>query len=124
MLIKIIILIAGYFLTFLLTDLLIKKLVLKEKSKTPAIDESSEMNQAKSKMIKDGYIIGKCENIIILSFILSGEVTGLALIFAAKNLVRQKDINDNAGYFLVGTMVNFTATLILGYILKFIIAQI
>lgn len=62
--------------------------------------------------------------IIILSFILVGEVTGLALIFAAKNLARVKDIRDNAGFFLAGTMVNFTATLVIAYLLKIILAFI
>jgi hypothetical protein len=78
----------------------------------------------KKSEIRDGYIIGKCENIIILSFILVGEVTGLALIFAAKNLARVKDIQDNAGFFLAGTMVNFTATLVIAYILKFVLTLI
>ena len=87
-LVKAIIVIIGYFATFFITNLLIKKIVLKGKTGANVdIDK---------KTIRDGYIIGKCENIIILSFVLAGEVTGLALIFAAKSLARQKDINDNA----------------------------
>lgn len=70
-------------------------------------------------IIRDGFIIGKCENIIIISFVLFEEVTGLALVFAAKSLARQKDINKNAGFFLAGTMVNFTASLVIGYIIKY-----
>ncbi|MCB0495759.1 MAG: hypothetical protein KDC79_06465 [Cyclobacteriaceae bacterium] len=115
-LVKAIIVIIGYFATFFITNLLIKKIVLKGKTGANVdIDK---------KTIRDGYIIGKCENIIILSFVLAGEVTGLALIFAAKSLARQKDINDNAGFFLAGTMINFTASLVLAFILKFILSQI
>ncbi|WP_372950010.1 hypothetical protein [Mariniphaga sp.] len=120
LLIKVIIIVFGYFATFGLTSYLIKKIVLSGKKKPDNEQENSKKIPKKSE-IRDGYIIGKCENIIILSFILVGEVTGLALIFAAKNLARVKDIRDNAGFFLAGTMVNFTATLVIAYILKFIL---
>jgi len=107
----------GYLFTFFFTDFLINILITKGKNFDA--DGNGLINEKDKKIIHDGYIIGKCENIIILSFILVGEVTSLALIFAAKSLARQKDINDNAGYFLAGTMVNFTATLIIAYLLKF-----
>jgi len=118
--VKGIIILIGYLLTFKITSLLVKKIVIKNKNSIDA-DGDGKINEKDEKIIRDGYIIGKCENIIILSFILVGEVTGLALIFAAKSLARQKDINDNAGFFLAGTMVNFTATLIMAYGLKFLL---
>jgi phage shock protein PspC (stress-responsive transcriptional regulator) len=119
-LIKVGIIVVGYFVTFVLTSFLIKKIVLSGKKKQESEQENTQKVPDKRE-IRDGYIIGKCENIIILSFILVGEVTGLALIFAAKNLARQKDIRENAGFFLAGTMVNFTATLVIAYILKYIL---
>jgi phage shock protein PspC (stress-responsive transcriptional regulator) len=119
-LIKVGIIVVGYFVTFVLTSFLIKKIVLSGKKKQESEQENTRKVPDKRE-IRDGYIIGKCENIIILSFILVGEVTGLALIFAAKNLARQKDIRENAGFFLAGTMVNFTATLVIAYILKYIL---
>ncbi|AWW31553.1 hypothetical protein DN752_16260 [Echinicola strongylocentroti] len=122
-LIKAAIIISGYFLTFLITNYLIKKIVLKDKEASD-VDKDGKIAEADKKIIRDGYIIGKCENIIILSFVLAGEITGLALIFAAKNLARQKDINDNAGFFLAGTMVNFTTSLVLGFCIKFILTFI
>jgi len=122
-LIKVGIIVIGYFVTFVLTSYLIKKIVLSGKKKQDNEQKDSQKVPDKRE-IRDGYIIGKCENIIILSFILVGEVTGLALIFAAKNLARQKDIRDNAGFFLAGTMVNFTATLVIAYIIKFILTFI
>ncbi len=51
-------------------------------------------------------VIGKCENILALTFILAGETTGLALIFAAKSLVRSDKIREEAGFYLGGTLVN------------------
>jgi hypothetical protein len=113
----------GYFITFFVTNLLIKRIVLKGKNGFDA-DGDGNVNITDKKIIRVGYIIGKCENIIILSFVLAGEVTGLALIFAAKSLARQKDINDNAGFFLAGTMINFTATLVLAFIIKYILTLI
>jgi hypothetical protein len=118
-LLKIIILVIGYLLTFWLTNLLIKKLITKD-NKIDA-DGDGDYDIIDQKLIKDGYIIGKCENIIILTLVLADALTGLALIFAAKNLARQKDINDNAGFFLAGTMVNFTASLMIAIGLKFIL---
>jgi hypothetical protein len=113
----------GYFVTFLITNILIKKIILRGKQ-TIDVNNDGELNETDSKIIRDGYIIGKCENIIILSFVLAGEVTGLALIFAAKSLARQKDINDNSGFFLAGTLVNFTASLVLGFILKYVLTLV
>lgn len=123
MLINGLVILIGYLVTFFLTNILIKEIVLKGKKSFDA-DGDGDIDKADEKIIRDGYIIGKCENIIILSFVLAGEVTGLALIFAAKSLARQKDINDNAGFFLAGTMVNFTATLVLAFIIKYILTLI
>lgn len=122
-LVKGIVVLVGYFITFFVTNLLIKRIVLKGKNGFDA-DGDGNVNITDKKIIRVGYIIGKCENIIILSFVLAGEVTGLALIFAAKSLARQKDINDNAGFFLAGTMINFTATLVLAFIIKYILTLI
>ena len=114
------IIVVGYFVTFIVTNYLINKIVLSKK-KLLVNDQNASYKVPDKREIRDGFIIGKCENIIILSFILVGEITGLALIFAAKNLARQNDIKENAGYFLTGTMVNFTATLIIAYIFKYIL---
>lgn len=119
-LIKGIVILLGYFFTFLITSILVKKLVFKNKDLFD-VNQDGEIDEKDKKLIRDGYIIGKCENIIILSFVLVGEVTGLALIFAAKSLARQKDIKNNAEFFLVGTMVNFTASLVIAYGLKFLL---
>ncbi|QDH79368.1 hypothetical protein FKX85_10100 [Echinicola soli] len=82
-LIRAAIIIAGYFLTFSITNCLIKKIVLKDK-KTSEANDDEKIDKNDEKIIRDGYINGKCENIIILSFVLAVEITGLALIFADK----------------------------------------
>lgn len=115
------IIVLGYVFTFFFTNFLFRKIILKNKEGFDA-DGDGDIDQEDQKIIRDGYIIGKCENIIILSFVLAGEVTGLALIFAAKSLARQKDINDQAGFFLAGTMVNFTATLVVAFVIKYFLS--
>lgn len=58
---------------------------------------------------KSGSVIGKCENIIAITFILLQQETGLALIFAAKSLVRGHNAGESdeqASYYLGGTLVN------------------
>ncbi len=69
---------------------------------------------------KDSYIIGKCENIIIYILILSDAFTSLAVIFAAKSLVRKDVIKKNSA-FLVGTMLNFTISLTISVFVRFLL---
>jgi len=59
--------------------------------------------------LRGGSVIGKCENLIAFAMVLLGEETGLAIIFAAKSLVRGGAIREspeNASYYLGGTLVN------------------
>lgn len=120
LLFKAVTIVMGYFFTFFMTNDLVRKIVLKGKNAFDS-DGDGDIDDKDRNIIRDGYIIGKCENIIIVSFVLAGEVTGLALVFAAKSLARQKDINDNAGFFLAGTMVNFTASLVIAFGLKILL---
>lgn len=74
-----------------------------------------------TKTIRDGYLIGKCENTIIFAMVLADAFTGLALVFAAKNLVRKEEIQQNSSFFLVGTMLNFTVTLVIAFVVKYLL---
>lgn len=118
-----IIILIGFLATFGITNLLVKKIVLKGKENSD-VDGNGTIDAADKKLLRDGKIIGKCENIIILTFVLVGELTGLALIFAAKSIVRQKQIEENAEFYLSGTMVNFTTSLVIAFILKHILTII
>lgn len=70
-----------------------------------------------------GVVIGKCENVLVLSFVLLGAYTGLAIIFAAKNLVRAEDIGKNTQYYLGGTLVNFTYSVLMAGLVSFVISR-
>jgi hypothetical protein len=82
-------------------------------------EKSGENTEIATKEELDvGFIIGKCENILILSFVLFDAYTALALIFAAKTIIRKNEIKNNSLYFLAGTMVNVTYSVMIGIILK------
>lgn len=66
-----------------------------------------------------GRIIGKCENVLVYTFVLLGAYTALGLIFAAKSLVRKEDIDsDDTSYYLTGTLINFTYSIVVGLLFK------
>ena len=53
-----------------------------------------------------GVVIGKCENLLILTMTLLGELDGLSLILGAKTIARIDAIKSNPSYYLGGTLVN------------------
>jgi hypothetical protein len=71
------------------------------------------------KKVRDtGVVIGKCENILIVAFVLLGAYTALSVLFAAKALVRREDMSRNSLYFLAGTMVNVTYSVIVALAIR------
>lgn len=78
-----------------------------------------------SREVRDtGFVIGKCENLLLLTFMVLDAYTALALIFTAKAIVRAEDMKKQPLYFLAGTMVNVTYSIIVGLILKILLAKI
>ena len=78
-----------------------------------------------AKRVRDtGVVVGKCENILIVAFVLAGAYTALSVVFAAKAFVRREDMSTNSLYFLAGTMVNVTYSLLVALVLKGILARI
>lgn len=85
------------------------------------ISEEPISNKIGKEVQDTGFVIGKCENLLILSFMLLDAYTALALIFAAKALVRREDMSKNSLYFLAGTMINVTYSIMFGLVLKVVI---
>lgn len=65
-----------------------------------------------------GLWIGLCEFILILLFVFVDEYTAIAIIFAAKELVRAEDIKKNPTYYLLGTLLNVTLSILSAIIIK------
>lgn len=77
-----------------------------------------------SREVKDtGYVIGKCENLLLLTFMLLDAFTAMALIFTAKAIVRAEDMKKQPLYFLAGTMGNVTYSIMIGFILKILLIR-
>ena len=68
-----------------------------------------------------GRIIGNLESILIIFLVVIQEITALSLIFTAKSLVRREDVQRNPRFFLLGTLVNFVYSIMMGFIALVII---
>ena len=109
-----VIILAGYAVTLMLSGPLVHYFI-----RPKGAEPSSQAPQAGR--FDSGAVIGKCENILALTFILSKEVTALSLLFGAKSLVRTEEIRRNPGYFLVGFLVNFVWSVVMGFLLRMIV---
>ena len=84
----------------------------------------SAMQKASREVRDTGYVIGKCENLLLLTFMLLDAFTAMALIFTAKAIVRAEDMKKHPLYFLAGTMVNVTYSVMFGLMIKVILIRI
>lgn len=61
---------------------------------------------------------------LILTFMILEAYTALALIFAAKTIVRKEDMNKNSLFFLTGTMVNVTYSITIGFLVRILTGMV
>jgi hypothetical protein len=119
--------VAGGYLLLLLTSGRIVNYLLKQvahKTLSEAAGEDQPEEKLKKARLAAGTIIGKCENIIILSFILMEAYTALALVVTAKTLIRKDEIERNEMYFLAGTLINVSYSVLIGFIMRLVIASL
>ncbi len=105
------IIILGYAILLLTSGAVLKFILLR-------VEHEKKEEIASKRELDTGFIIGKCENILIVSLVLFDAYTALALIFTAKTIIRAEDIKKNSLYYLAGTMINVTYSLILGVTIK------
>jgi hypothetical protein len=80
-----------------------------------SVEDRSEPSQRERDV---GAIVGKSENVLVFTLVLVDGFTALALIFAAKSIVRREDMNNDSLFYLAGTLVNFTYSLLVGVLAK------
>lgn len=115
--IQIAILITGYII-LLGTSGMVVNFILSRISSVP-------ISQTISKEVQDtGFVVGKCENILLLTFMILEAYTALALVFAAKAIVRREDMSKNSLFFLAGTMINVTYSIMVGLAIKLILESL
>jgi hypothetical protein len=109
------IVLVGYAFTVATSGLIVRHFVTE--TKPISLEAQNDTDSAK-KSYDAGAIIGKCENLLTITLILANAVTGLALIFAAKSIVRSEDIKKEPKYYLGGTLVNFTYSVLMGFLIR------
>jgi hypothetical protein len=111
-----IIVLVGYILLLCTSGIIVRVILIR------IITEDELKNLVDKKQMDTGVIVGKCENILILTFMLLQAYTALGLVFAAKAIVRMDEMKGKKSfYFLTGTMVNVTYSIIVGFIVKILI---
>jgi hypothetical protein len=73
---------------------------------------------------KHGAMIGQIERIIVVLVVMMGSYETLAFFFAAKGLIRSKELDDRAiaDYFLLGSLSSFLVALVGGLAMKQVVA--
>lgn len=111
----------GYILTIATSGLIVRHFIGGTSGKSSDSDSESSTSKDKYDL---GAIIGKCENLLIITLILASAFTGLALIFTAKSIVRSDDIKKEPKYYLGGTLVNFTYSVLMGFFIRILLSAI
>ncbi len=110
---------AGGTLVLMLTSGLVFQLVLRRTQQ-----EWTESGVSKSER-DTGVVVGKCENVLVVILVLLGEYTALTLLFTGKAIVRREDLKSgNSLFYLAGTLVNISYSIVLALLLKWILRQL
>jgi len=119
---QLVLLISLCYLFLILTSGYVLKFILSHVSTKRKNGGLEDVIPTDPKIRDTGFIVGKCENLLIPSLIIFDAYTALAIIFTAKTIVRAEDMkSENTLYFLAGTMINFTYSVCTGIIMKIII---
>lgn len=74
---------------------------------------------------KAGMWIGRCERVLVLTFIITNQYTALGFLMAAKSILRFGDTEDRAQkkteYILVGTLMSFASAAIIGAVVSYLL---
>jgi len=103
---RVLVVLLAYAVTMSLSGLLVRFFVLPPGAASVWPPETAATPEHGWSRFDPSVVIGKCENIVTVTLVLTGQVAGLALIFAAKSLVRSEAIKRDPGFYLGGTMVN------------------
>lgn len=109
--IQVTILLGGYIVLLLTSGVVVKGIL-------SGISKEDIAEKIGKEAMDTGFVVGKCENFLILTFMLLDAYTALALIFAAKTIVRREDMSTNSLFYLAGTMINVTYSIIIGLVIK------
>jgi hypothetical protein len=76
---------------------------------------------------KAGMWIGRCERVLVLTFIITNQYTALGFLMAAKSILRFGDKEDReqkkTEYILVGTLISFASAAVIGTITHYLLQK-
>ncbi|MBD3403997.1 hypothetical protein GF420_13985 [candidate division GN15 bacterium] len=119
----VVILLLGYILTLSLSGRVVRLLIGRSVELAHTEPDTTPPSENRRRTIGLGTIIGKCENFLAVTLILADQVTGLALIFAAKSILRAEDMKNHPRVFLGGTLVNLCFSILMGFLIKAALGQ-
>jgi len=108
------IVIAGYVATLLSSSIIVRRVISKI--------AKEDFKKIAKITLDTGLVVGLCENILIITFVLIEQYTALALVFTAKSIVRSRAMQEKPEYYLVGTMVNVTFSILMGFVIKILLS--
>ena len=125
---RLLVIVVGYALTMLLSGYIVRLFAGSPPPSPPQTDQTDSPSPGSEtdtpdvrKATLSGAVIGKCENFLALTFVLSGQLTALALVFTAKSIVRLDVIKKDPQYYLGGTLVNLCFSILMGYLIRFLL---
>ncbi|CAN5135464.1 hypothetical protein BH23BAC2_BH23BAC2_07010 [soil metagenome] len=100
---------------------LIGKATQRWQNEIESIDQKNSLEAA-------GRYIGIFERILVLTFIITHNVAGIGFLIAAKSVLRYSDKSETGArkqteYVLIGTLMSFSITILLGLLVNYIILQ-
>ncbi|MEA3265513.1 MAG: hypothetical protein U9P42_01030 [Candidatus Fermentibacteria bacterium] len=121
---KVAITLAAFSSSMFISTKIIKKWIVPLKKPTEEEEgEGNKGNQNSEKSKKIGYWIGFFETIIVFSFVYVGAYGALAIIMGAKEYVRKEEIEKNASYYLLGTLINVSIAVLIAQIALLLITE-
>jgi len=72
--------------------------------------------------LNHGRLIGNVERLILVLFVANGQYTALAFFFAAKGLIRSKDVERRAwaDYLILGSLTSFLVAVVAGLLIQLV----
>ncbi len=105
----------GYLFTFTIGSIFVRWVVFKLDHELDKIDKA---------VLTVGTVTGLCESFLIITLVLLDKFTALGLVIMAKSIVRVKKMEERPAYFLLGTLLNFCFSILVGVLLRiFVIKQ-
>jgi hypothetical protein len=115
-LLKIVIL---FLLSFVLSTLLIRKGIPQLRSNSSPTEPLPESTSSQLFDVRaTGLWIGFCETFLVFVLVYKGEFSALAIIIGAKEFVRKEKIQQNPSYYLLGTLINLSVSVLFALLAK------